>query len=108
MVMIKRMTGEDFLKGRCVPLPEIGRHTYRAEWVLGLGMVVRDESGAPVDVTFSSTEDMRTVYAYIEGVGFIGGWQYPHKRTPFPKLVDYINRGILYSSMSMLPKKSTE
>jgi hypothetical protein len=58
-----------------MPTPE-PRHTYRA-MLVGLGIVVEDAEGQPVAVEFGATEDLRTVYAQVQGVGFIGGWQSP-------------------------------
>jgi hypothetical protein len=68
------------------------------------GIVVKDEHGEEVDVTFGATSDNRSVHAHVEGVGFIGGWQYPHKAMPWEYLVKSINRGIVYHDMNHLPK----
>lgn len=81
-----------------------GRHQYRATLEGGRTIVVTDASGQRVKVNFAGASDNRTLYADIDGVGFIGGWQYPHKAMPWRALVDSINRGILYPSIDSLPK----
>jgi hypothetical protein len=84
--------------------PSEPRHTYRA-MLVGLGIVVEDAAGQPVAVEFGATEDMRTVYAQVQGVGFIGGWQYPHRAMPWSYLVDSINAGRLYARLEDLPNR---
>ncbi len=86
-----------------MPPPE-PRHTYRA-MLVGLGIVVEDAEGQPVAVEFGATEDLRTVYAQVQGVGFIGGWQYPHRAMPWSYLVDSINAGRLYTRLEDLPNR---
>ena len=76
-------------------------HTYKAEMVDG-SLIVRNAKGDKVKVTFAGTTDNRTLYAYVPE-GYIGGWQWPHVPMPFKALVDSINRGIMYGSMSELP-----
>ena len=102
------ITVDDFLKG-CRPRPKEGRthHAYRAE-IVGKGVQVFDKDGNRVEVTFAGTTDNRTVYAYVKGDFYIGGWQYPHKKLPFTRLVDSINKGVGYFSMDALPKSSKE
>lgn len=108
MPSYKTISPEEFLKGGI--FNEVLRketHSYRAELVDGKRIVVKDAQGNEVKVQFGGTSDNRTVYAYIEGVGFIGGWEYPHKKMPWAALVAYINMGILYRSSAMLPTQST-
>ncbi len=86
----------------------VSAHKFRAEWIDGKGIVVRDENGIELGadrIRFAGTLDNRTVSAYVEGVGYIGGWQYPHKALPWKRLVDYINRGLAYWSSEQLPKR---
>ena len=87
------ITVNDFLKGR-QPKPRGGYtcHAYHAE-IVGRGIQVFDKGGNRVEVTFAGTMDNRTLYAYVKGDLYIGGWQYPHKKLPFTRLVDSINRG---------------
>jgi hypothetical protein len=73
--------------------------------LVGLGIVVEDAEGQPVAVKFGATEDLRTVYAQVQGVGFIGGWQYPHRAMPWSYLVDSINAGRLYTRLEDLPNR---
>lgn len=106
MAIFKTITTREFLSGehyRCGHKPPT-KHKYRAH-LEGNSVVVTDESGERVEVNFGATQDHRTVYCHVDGVGFIGGWTYPHKRQPFRKLVDCINRGKLYD-MNDLPKSS--
>lgn len=93
----------DFGKWQLHQRPGPTTHTYRAELASG-AVRVFDVAGNRVQVTFASTADRRTAYARIEGVGFIGGWQHPHKALPFTALVDYINLGIVYQDMRDLPR----
>ena len=79
-------------------------HGLTAEWVSGRGIIVRNAAGVKVKVSFAGTLDNRTCYAYTED-GFIGGWQYPHRKESFCALAASINRGILYSSLDELPKR---
>ena len=64
-----------------------------------------DPEGSLVQVTYSGTQDRRTMMAYVEGVGFIGGWQSPHRAMPFHYLIVPINCGVLYSHSSLLPRR---
>jgi hypothetical protein len=82
-----------------------GKHNYKATWIEGKGIEVRDKkTGVVVEVSYGATEDRRTTYAYIGGVGFIGGWQYPSPPCGFKTLAAYINQGILYSAQADLPQ----
>lgn len=83
------------------------RHTFRAELVNGRSIHVFDEHGERVEAKFAGTQDNRTLYCEVPGVGFIGGWQYPHKALPWKALVDSINKGRLYRTTDDLPKRST-
>lgn len=90
------------LNPRCY-LPDGGtRHDLRARWTDG-GIAVEDAAGQPVRVQFGGTADLRTVSAHVPGLGFIGGWRYPHKREAWKFLVDCINEGRLYHDLSDLP-----
>ncbi len=103
-MQVKTISASDFLHGLAAHERAIGRHSYRA--VLEQGAVkVYDQTGQPVAVTCGGTMDNRTVYVHVAGVGFIGGWQYPHKGLPWKSLVGSINRGILYSETADLPKR---
>jgi hypothetical protein len=105
----KTITAQDFLMGRAVTAYRgVGRHPYRARWIQGKGIVVLDDCDQEVRATFAATEDNRTVTAHVEGVGYIGGWQYPHKAQSFKALVSSINRGRLYYRQSQLPTKGME
>ena len=100
---IREVSTDDFLAGRCRHDITRGEHEYKASLVNG-GIVVVDGEGRPVKVTYASTADNRTCYAHVGGVGFIGGWTYPHRKQPFRELVAYINRGVVYADMNDLPK----
>jgi hypothetical protein len=79
----------------------IWRHKYKARME---GRAIRVTlHGEPVDVTFGATMDHRTVTARVPGVGFIGGWTYPHRAMPWEALAESISAGILYEHMSDLP-----
>lgn len=80
------------------------KHNFKAEWIEGKGIEVRDGSGAVVEVSYGATEDRRTTYAYICGVGFLGGWQYPSPPRGFKSLAASINQGVLYSAQADLPQ----
>lgn len=97
---------QEFLSGSRYRSQEgrMPRHDYTAS-LEGRSVVVQDAAGNEVEVRFGGTSDNRTVYAYIDGVGFIGGWQYPYRAQPFQRLVESINRGILYRRMEDLPKR---
>ena len=85
----------------------IRKHNYKATWNRMEGIIVVDGKGKEVKVEYASTVDNRTMYAYVPGVGYIGGWQWPHKAMPFKHLATCINRGILYTKMEDLPTAST-
>lgn len=98
------ITANDFLLGRAVrPQGVLGRHSFKAT-LEGRSIEVVDENGESVKVEYGATADMRSCHAYVRDVGFIGGWQYPHKAMPFTYLVDCINRHILYFQSADLPK----
>jgi hypothetical protein len=99
----KTISANDFLAGLIFP-DRIGidKHNLKAELV-GRGIVVKDASGNVVKVIYAGSTDNRTLYARVEGLGFIGGWQYPHRRAPFTDLVESINQGVLYHDMNDLP-----
>ena len=78
------------------------RHDLHAEWVEGRGCVITAPDGTEVKASFGATADARTVYAHVEGMGFIGGWTYPHRKMAFRKLVGSINRGIVCQNMDDL------
>jgi len=84
-------------------LPPPSTHGLRATWEDGKGLTVTDAQGAVVQVTLGATLDNRTVYAHVEGLGFIGGWTYPHRAQPFKRIVESINRGRVYEDMNHLP-----
>ena len=99
----KEISIKDFVAGvRPFPRGGIVGHSLKAELV-GRGIVVKDSSGNVVKVTYGATLDNRHVHAHVAGLGFIGGWQYPHKAQPFKCLVDAINQGVLYHDMNDLP-----
>jgi hypothetical protein len=81
-------------------------HCFRAH-LNGSAVEVEDEAGNAVEVHFACTVDNRTVTAHIPNVGYIGGWQYPHKAQPFRCLVESINEGVLYYDHCNLPTAST-
>lgn len=98
----KEISSKDFLAG-VKPFPRgIGTHNLKTELV-GRGIVVKDLNGNKVEVTYGATSDRRSVHAHVVGLGFIGGWQYPHRAAPFMDLVESINQGILYPDMNSLP-----
>jgi 3-keto-L-gulonate-6-phosphate decarboxylase len=78
-------------------------HRLTAQWIEGRGLVVIDENGAEVKVSFGATSDCCTCYAYTQD-GFIGGWQCAPKsrRMTFRNLVDAINARNLYAHMNDL------
>lgn len=78
------------------------KHHYKAIWT-DHGIKVTDPDGNEIKVQYAATSDNRTVHAFVQGVGFIGGWQYPHRRSPFRNLVDSINQGTLYDHSADLP-----
>ncbi len=82
-----------------------GVHKFKARLV-GPRIIVEDEQGRSVTVNFSATQDMRTCYAHVESVGFIGGWTYPHRKMPWTYLAESINRGVLYHDINDLPKRA--
>ena len=97
------ISSSDFLAGkRLTPRTGRGTHNLTATWD-GHGIVVLDPERHLMTVSYASSVDRRTCYAYIENLGFIGGWQYPHKGQPFRALVESINRGVLYFDMNSLP-----
>jgi hypothetical protein len=96
------ITSNDFLSGNFFKKKDIERHTLKAKWENGK-IIVTDQEDNKVEVTYGATIDMRTCTAYVNGLGFIGGWQYPHKKMPFSELVNKINQGILYPDMNNLP-----
>ena len=79
-----------------------GKHKYNAR-LEGNSIIVEDKDGNKIDVSFAGTSDNRTVYAYVQGVGFIGGWQWPSPPLKFQSLVRFINQGIVYYNQSDLP-----
>jgi len=81
----------------------VGHHHFHADLV-GKEIVVTDQEGHLVEVSFGGTSDRRTVYACVDGVGFIGGWSYPHRKTPFRHLVERINEGKTYQQLADLPR----
>lgn len=94
--MIQTITLDQFLKGSWhLAQPRLGRHTFKAR-MEGRSIVVEDEDGQPVKVSYAGTTDNRTVTAHVDGLGYIGGWRYPHRRMPWSYLVDSINRGYVY------------
>jgi hypothetical protein len=69
-------------------------------------IVVKDkENNREVNVQYGATQDNCTCYAYVPGMGFIGGWQCMNKksRMRFHNLVNYINNGVCYQDMNDLP-----
>lgn len=78
-------------------------HNFRARLTPEGGLEVTDPDGARVDVRLSATSDMRSVHAFVPSVGFIGGWEYPHRKMPWSHLVDCINEGKVYYSTEDLP-----
>ncbi|MCL6557663.1 MAG: hypothetical protein K6U74_02450 [Firmicutes bacterium] len=103
----RTITPEEFLTGSYLKKRPPSTHKFRAEYTPEEGIKVFDENGNQVDVEFSATLDGRSVWARVEGVGFIGGWQYPHRAMPWKYLAESINKGILYHSSDQLPKKYT-
>jgi hypothetical protein len=100
------ISSKDFLAGNYGDSrPRFSKHKYRAYLQAHTGIKVEDEGGNEVTVEYASTHDMRTCYAHIPGIGFIGGWTYPHKKMPFFHLVEKINDGILYKDSNDLPKR---
>lgn len=81
------------------------KHEYKA-YLNDESIQVVDANGDAVEVTIGGTPDGRTRYAYVKGVGFIGGWRYPHRKMPRSYLVDCINKGILYLDMNELPTRT--
>lgn len=102
---ITTTTAKAFLEGRCCRQGHgKQKHTYTAK-MEGRAIHVYDQDGQPVAVSFGGTMDNRSVYCHLtNGGGFIGGWQYPHKKMPWAYLADCINKGILYHDMNDLPK----
>lgn len=106
MSRITTITPAEFIAGQIYRRPRgYTRHTYKAT-MEGRSIIVRDQHGLRVPCQFAGTQDNRTLYAWIEGVGYIGGWQYPHKSQPWAALAVSINRGRLYASIDSLPKSS--
>lgn len=94
-----------FLKGGVIRRKTgIATHDFKAEWVEGQGIRINGQVPSEIGITFAATLDNRTCYAYAAGYGFIGGWQYPHRKMPFKYLVEKINEGILYYDQNSLPK----
>jgi len=101
---ITTVTAKDFIMGRMARVRNTKtRHNFKAH-LEGRAIKVVDESGNEVEVRFSGTTDNRSCSASIDGLGFIGGWQYPHKAMPWKYMVESINQGVLYSDMNVLPK----
>lgn len=105
-------SSKDFLMARLTPLHARAHlykgpktHSYKAAWVEGRGLVVTDSAEQEVALRASGTLDNRTVMIEVEGVGYIGGWQYPHRAMPWRYLVESINRGVLYQCADALPRK---
>jgi hypothetical protein len=97
------ITAQEFLTGRAARVRNTKTiHNFKAH-LEGRGIKVVDEYGNPVEVRFAGTTDNRSCSASIDGLGLIGGWQYPHKAMPWKYMVESINRGILYSDMNGLP-----
>lgn len=78
-------------------------HKLKAEWIEGEGIVVKDPDGNVIDVHYGSTADNCTTTAYVNGMGYIGGWQCLSRGRPFKELVESINAGKLYRDMNDLP-----
>ncbi len=107
MAIIGTITPVEFLSGEYMRRGDQTRqpkHSYTAS-LEGNSIVVRNTNGRKVEVRYGATNDNRTVYAEVDGEGFIGGWQYPHRAQPFRKLVESINRKILYRRFDDLPKR---
>ena len=104
----KKISTKDFVAGISFLKPRgVSTHNFRATYTKGEGIRVFDENGNLVEVEFAGTSDNRTVTDYVKGVGFIGGWQYPHRAMPWEYLAESINKGILYHDLNQLPKKFT-
>jgi hypothetical protein len=98
---VKTITSHEFLAG-VPPRPRgTSRHAYRAR--LDGKSIVVELHGKTVEVQFGATQDQRSVTAFVPGVGFIGGWQWPHRAMPWAYLVESINQGVLHHEMSTLP-----
>lgn len=79
-------------------------HNLKATWIEGEGIKVTDPAGKTIEVSYGGTQDSRTVHAYVNGLGFIGGWNWPSPPGTFKgRLVASINQGILYSASNDLP-----
>ena len=101
-----RLSLGDFIHGRFIIAPSVGIHEYRAALIPSSQSIqVTDSTGRIIEVQYSATHDRRTMMAYIEEVGFIGGWQHPHRAMPFHYLIVSINRGVLYSHSHLLPRR---
>ena len=99
------ITTNQFLSGSYVAQNrQVTRHDYTARWQDGDGILLslHGETVPAKLVTFGGTANNSTCYCHVEGVGFIGGWT--GKKHPWRKLVDSINRGMLYPSTSQLPR----
>ena len=78
-------------------------HTFVASLRDGRAIEVRDAGGELVPIICAGTEDNRTLCARVDGLGYIGGWRYPHRREPWSALVEAINLRRLYGSVQELP-----
>ena len=81
------------------------RHQFKAELKDGKTIIVKDHLGNIVKPSFGATTDMRTCYAHLSGVGFIGGWTCWKKTSKAPvwsSLVGSINSGVCCSDMNEL------
>jgi hypothetical protein len=76
-------------------------HNYKAKFIPGEGIFVGDEEGNSVKVNVFPIEKGMT--AYVEDVGYIGGWRGRHFNGNLQTLVDSINKGILVSRGKELP-----
>lgn len=58
-------------------------------------IVVIDENGGAVEVDFGGSPDNSTLYAWVEGVGYIGGWYDARRPRRWEELCASINQGVL-------------
>ena len=98
------LTIENLTAGNYMTTDVDGTHTLHAS-LDGISVIVRDAEGNQLNVLFSATSDRRTVTAYVEGTGYIGGWRYPHRAMPLEFLVDSINLGKVYEKPDHLPNR---
>jgi len=103
MPLIKTISPGQFIAGAFAMNRLDGQHRYRAH-MEGRSLIVTLDGEPVKGIHFGATADNRSVSAYIDGEGFIGGWQYPHKAMPWSYLAECINFGILYAASDHLPK----